>query len=132
MVWTATPTGINFGSDASPRQVNAAEAIVPGRAITNNGNYVDATDENKLDIAGISVTYGSSGKRVFVVESGDLTVSDDLSAHIGKAVIAETQGRFQYDDEISAGDTHIRIGYVKSQYVIQIDPKNTGIEVPTP
>ncbi|WP_417459162.1 hypothetical protein [Kordiimonas sp.] len=130
MAFTLTPTTVYYGSDASLREVNSQETIPPGRAVTSDGYLADSEDEDKLDIAGVSINYSVSGKRLQLITLGELTTGDDLSANIAKEIVVTTEGKFEYGDELSSGQTRIRVGYVKSQYVIDVMPYNTGIEMP--
>ena len=120
-----TPTGVELNSGVITAQVIAKEAVSAGQAITSDGYLVDVDNTERYNIIGIAINDASTDGLIIYAVTGELTVTNTLTAN--RQIIVAPSGQLQYDDDLVAGDGYVIVGYTKDASTIVVRSYNTGV-----
>lgn len=122
--FSLTSSGVKAATGAVVKVIPAAETIVAGQAVTGDGYIVDPDNSSRLKILGLAITAANTSSQVVVVASGEVIVTDTLTAL--SQIIAAPSGQLQYEGDLLTGDYYVILGYTKDANTIVVQPKNTG------
>ncbi len=114
--------------DVTTTNVLMAETATAGMIITSTGSKADATDANKLDVAGVLLEDAVSGKYGVVARpSTKVDVTPVLTK--GGVLILGTAGLVQYATEIIAAENLVIVAFCTLTTQIEVYIKKSGILV---
>lgn len=126
--FSLTVTGI--GSSANIQIINAgASSLVSGRAVTQDGEYVDATDTDALGVLGVTFHPTLAAGKLAIVQSGSIFVSNTLTPG-AQVVVSGSTGQLDYADNLVAGERYLIVGYVVADDELVVQIANTGYVKP--
>jgi len=123
-------TIVSLESDVAvaPTAVGAVP-IVAGRGVTSDGEYPDATDAEGKDLLGVSLTAGPTLKRIYVIASGTINVSNTLVA--GRTLILRSDaGEFDYEENLASGERYQVLGRTVGVNSLLVKVDNTLFRKP--
>ena len=105
-------------SSAEPFTVLSTVSAAAGLILTNDGVLADASDADKLDVAGMLIAAVTAGEYAAVVSLADVRVGNLLTQ--GRHLVLATAGQVQYDDELVVGQTLVRIGVASTTAAVAL------------